>query len=278
MLKDLNEMSKEELIELIKYNQSIGIGDTELGRQFGVTREKIKYYRKKFDIDTSILDNYKLEQEMIKVNQVKEVLDKCVTIQDVSDLTGLTKSVVTNLMQKHNLKCNKKVYCLECGIEIPKEYNRQSSYCSDKCRYAYKYKNKLSKCKTCGKEFTGSRDYCSDECKRGTKLVCSYCGLDFLGFHTEKYCSDNCREKFAKERYEELRKREIVVKCEICGEPMTIKAKSKRQRICSIKCKNKFLAHRVDKTLMDMFNTTDENKIREIVRRKLNERASMCGE
>ena len=214
---------------------------------------------------------------MIKVNKIKEVLDKCVKIQDVVDLTDIPKGTVTNLMKKHKLKCSKKVYCLECGIEVPMKENRKANFCSDKCRDSYKYKNKISKCKTCGKEFKGGREFCSDECKRSAKLVCSYCGLDFLGFHTEKYCSEDCREKSAKERYEELRNKEIVVECEICGEPMTIKATSKRQRICSIKCKNKLLAHRVDKTLMDIFNTTDEDKIREIVRRKLNERASMCG-
>ena len=42
MIKDLKDMRKEELIDLIKYKQSIGIGDTELGKSFGVPREKIR--------------------------------------------------------------------------------------------------------------------------------------------------------------------------------------------------------------------------------------------
>lgn len=72
---------------------------------------------------------------------------------------------------------------------------------------------------------------------------CSYCGKKFhKKYHTEKYCSDDCREKAVhaqKLRYDQQNRKvddEIIVNCSYCGKPFTRKHNS--QIYCSDVCKN----------------------------------------
>ena len=274
MSKNLMLMTDLEIIEMIKYNQSIGKGDTETGREYGVTREKIRGYRRKFNIDLSILEEFKLKEEKKLIDIIKEKAKIFNKPKDISKEIDVSLSRIKKLIEKYNISLTNKIKCLNCNKEFePTKTGRRNLYCSNKCREDYKTKNKKSICKTCGKEFVGNKTYCSDECKRSVTLQCKICGKQFNGFCTEKFCSKECKEENEKRRYIEYSSKEIQVECEVCGAPMIMKATSKKQRICSLKRRSKFLDYRVNQSLEKIFETNDEQKIKELVRRKINEKA-----
>jgi len=74
--------------------------------------------------------------------------------------------------------------------------------------------------------------------------TCQYCGKRFnKKYHTEKYCSDNCREKAVREQKlkynHENRKvdEDIIVKCQYCGKEFVRGYNS--QVYCSDDCSKK---------------------------------------
>lgn len=274
MTKQLSLMTDLEIIEMIKYNQSIGKGDAETGREYCVTREKIRDFRRKHNIDQSILKEYNHKKELKFVEKIRELAKLYNKPKDIALECNVSVTTVRKLMDKHNIKLLESIKCAYCNKTfIPSSKGRKNVFCSDSCRYSHKHYNKTSKCKNCGKEFKGSKDYCSVECRKNTNLKCVVCNKEFRGFHLEKFCSDECKQENERIKYKEYISRKIEVECEICGSPMMIKANSKRQRICSLKCKNKYLDFKVNSSLKKLFDTTDEKIIKELVRRKINEKA-----
>lgn len=268
-------MSEKELIENIKHLQlTQGLSDKSIGKFLGKSEDEIKYIRRKHKIDTSLRKQYLQNLEKQRVDIIKSNLDKCIKIDEMVKLTNISKSIVTKLMNKHNLHFSKKVYCIYCGKELTLGSNRKAKLCSNKCRSAYRYKNKTSRCKVCNKEIIGGSGYCSDECKRNVQLTCEMCNKEFKGLHSEKFCSIQCKEENERIKYEEYISREIEVKCEVCNSPMTMKINSKKQRICSVKCKNNYLNFRVNNSLEKLFATTNKETIEQLVWRKLNEKTS----
>lgn len=120
-------------------------------------------------------------------------------------------------------KQKKKRYCLLCGKELN---SHQKKFCSSSCsakffnlgkklkeetkkkiseslkkRYKQEDRHKEPKfCEVCGKEIHyPNKKYCSAECRKTTykkeKNVvkkCEYCGREFIGNSTRKFCSQEC--------------------------------------------------------------------------------------
>lgn len=103
--------------------------------------------------------------------------------------------------------------CLHCG----QTYYGNGKFCTSKCVENFLnppvyIKPVTKKCHWCGKE--SEKTFCSDECKKensrsgSVPRTCQFCGKEFMGSYTTKFCSDDCRAE---------RKPD---KCIQCGGPM----------------------------------------------------------
>ena len=108
--------------------------------------------------------------------------------------------------------------CVFCGADIP--IDRNSKYCSDKCRRENDKKNKreryvwkterLSNCIQCGKPLKGSRTkFCSDACNSRYRAI-----------NIDKTCFDHG---------------ELTKTCKVCGKEF--KTYKERKQTCSIECR-----------------------------------------
>jgi hypothetical protein len=172
---------------------------------------------------------------------------------------------------KGNKNKKYKALCKHCGKEFSSN-QPQAKFCCGKCRHKYRKKHyRITEpfiCKYCGKEFHPKgydrTTYCSRECafadrvakpKEKRKPICVICGKEFEGRLNSKYCSDECYEKYKKDKYlkyknsdkylSDLEKqrnnykpKNIYTKiCKYCG--LEYKTSNNRSKYCSKKCATK---------------------------------------
>lgn len=111
--------------------------------------------------------------------------------------------------------------CSQCGAEFESK-RKDSRFCSDKCKYAYKRSKlptKTGVCSRCGKQFTYKaystkpRMFCSRSCAVASvsvhkRLRCIECGaeFDFVG-RTKRLRCDSCRKAYRVKQTMESKKR-----------------------------------------------------------------------
>lgn len=167
---------------------------------------------------------------------------------------------------------NKKfTICKNCGKEFQAlrymsgKYNR-SSFCCKECESDYNIKTNsiiFGICKNCGKEFERKRcetskkfskaEFCSNTCASEYRKIipigfdkCIVCGKIFKEekmtcdnnkFKQRKFCSDECKEKYLKEKYNKSKLRE----CKQCGKIFELNKEYHDTRIfCSDNCLKEF--------------------------------------
>lgn len=255
---------EEQIIEDLRLGETISF----ISDKYSVTRDRVKYIKKKHKI-VPLKTKREMEDESNR-DKILNCIDSCVKIDDVVKHTGLTSHVIKRLLKKYNLELKGKIHCLNCGKELVYGNNRKPKFCDSQCREKWRVNNEVRTCKTCGKEFVGSsKTYCSDKCKKSKELTCICCNKTFLGYSTEKLCSDECREMNHKKQKKEyyLKNKTEMRTCKTCGKEFE-ESKHSTNYSCSLKCKNAYIHFKVEETILELFGTKTETEIKKITTEK----------
>ena len=166
------------------------------------------HFRKMFSIHRAVYIYYFGE---IPAGYEIHHIDENKSNNDISNLVMLSKSEHQSL--HHNGICynkNKLVKCKNCGKKVEKKDTGRNAFCSKKCRNEFSYKNNqiILHCKYCGKEFSTWK-YSGVEC-----------------------CSPKCAQNLLGETRREERQ------CPVCGKTFETK-KSAKKVCCSYSCSGK---------------------------------------
>lgn len=265
----INNQLNEKILQMLLNGQ----GATEISRELSITRDKVRYvqYQNQEQLK-ELSDRKKREYEVFK-KKVEEKLH-CKTKQQISNETDIPIHVINKIFKQYNLSLHGTGRCINCGKEHDTTNNvgRTRKYCSERCRELYKRKTSVTICRVCGRIIIGTgKDFCSEQCRKKREKKCVICGTSFYGFHTSKYCSDECKSIGKKKNYEKYKDKTIKRKCVICGTEFECK-RSSPKTYCSTYCKNAAVANKVDATLLELFGSTNKENIRRKVKECLNEK------
>lgn len=146
--------------------------------------------------------------------------------------------------------CNKEFYA-------PRHAHRKPKYCSQKCRGNGLKKRVKIKCQYCNQPFQSlesnkDRQYCSRKCRdkgivdhsKKDEFTCEWCKQQFesWAYRHNRFCSSQCRSKFAAKQPKLKRRNRVTLICTICNKPYeTAKffANKRNSSFCSKTCKGK---------------------------------------
>lgn len=188
------------------------------------------------------------------LDKFKKFVEEANSINQLVESTGITKPYIKILLEEYNLRVEPN--CLYCGNKLNRaSKGTNKKYCSNKCSYLHKTKEKP--CKTCGALFKGTKGtkYCSPECKskgyNTTSNTCEWCGKQYKGHKASKYCSDRCRiNSFS------LTSDNTYKICEACGKRYI------GEYGCSKECRQYLAVERAKKLVFEVYGTLNKEEIK----------------
>lgn len=236
VFKGWKVVSKDtELDKKYNYNyicKCVECGDLRSYKKYDIIKEKIGYCKKcsKKNINP---EDVSLVDDIIRLKE-EGLADK-----KIGDILGCSKDKIRYLRRKYNIGNGVKPEKIET-VKEPKKY-----YCP------------------CGEELIhlGNRPlkYCSEKCRYkyhtkervGSKpkktYVCPICNQEFEGKKNSKYCSNECRNQARKDKYNKTK----VLKCSTDFN------------------KGTFINFKVEQSLTRIFGITDKDRVKTIVKEKL---------